>query len=309
MSAEHVIGIDIGVASLKAAPVDPVTGRLLENPRAMATPRPLARGQLLAAIATMARSFGRAAAVGIGFPCVVQKGRVVTSDNLHPETAGVDTRMLSRAAGCPVVILNDAEAAARAEMRFGAGRGRSEKTLVLTFGTGIGSALAHDGVVIPCEFGGLPLHGDRAELYASAARRAAEKLSWPVWCVRVNEFLELVERLVWPELIIFGGGQAVHHARFFRHLRHRAELVPAALRNNAGIVGAAVLATGLLDPLHSNHQCDGDEHRSASDRGTGSALTAVVRRVPIKSAGQTGARRAGAARRMPDTQSSLGGLP
>lgn len=242
----HVLGIDIGGSSLKAAPVHPANGRMLDNVRVMSTPRPLARGQLVAAIASLARSFGRPAAIGIGFPCVVQKGRVITSDNLHPETAGIDTLMLARAAECPVVLLNDAEAAARAEMQYGAGRGRTEKTLILTFGTGIGSALAHDGVVIPCEFGGLPLHGDRAELYASAAARSIHQLTWATWSGRVNEYLHLVERLVWPELIIVGGGVSVRHRQFFRYLRPRAELVPATLRNEAGIVGAAALATGLL---------------------------------------------------------------
>lgn len=242
----HVLGIDIGGSSLKAAPVHPASGRLLDHVRVMPTPQPLARGQLVAAIAGLAKSFGRPAAIGIGFPCVVQKGRVMTSDNLHPETAGIDTLMLARAADCPVVLLNDAEAAGRAEMQYGAGRGRTEKTLILTFGTGIGSALAHDGVVIPCELGGLPLHGDRAELYASAAARSINKLTWAEWSERVNEYLELVERLVWPELIIVGGGVSVRHRQFFKHLRHRAELVPAALRNESGIVGAAALATGLL---------------------------------------------------------------
>ncbi|MBP7141693.1 MAG: ROK family protein [Opitutaceae bacterium] len=249
---DSFIGIDIGVSSLKAAPVDPLSGRLLGGIRSMPTPRPLARAQLVTAIADLARSFGRASAIGIGFPCVVQKGRIITSDNLHRETAGIDTPMLTRATGLPVVLLNDAEAAARAEMQFGAGRGRTEKTLVLTFGTGIGSAVAHDGVVIPCEFGGLPLHGDRAERYASAACRSIDHLTWAEWGARVGEFLELVEGIAWPELIIIGGGVAAQHDRFFQQLHSRAELVPAALRNNAGIVGAAILATGLLSGNQSS---------------------------------------------------------
>lgn len=250
MRMDSFIGIDIGVSSLKAAPVDPGSGRLLGGIRSMATPRPLGRAQLLTAIASLARSFGRVSAIGVGFPCVVQKGRIITSDNLHRETAGIDTPMLTRATGAPVVLLNDAEAAARAEMQFGAGRSRTEKTLVLTFGTGIGSALAHDGVVIPCELGGMLLRGDRAERYASAACRSIGKLTWSAWGGRVGEFLELAERITWPELIIIGGGVAAQHRRFFKQLRARAEIVPAALRNNAGIVGAAILATGLL----SGHQ-------------------------------------------------------
>ncbi|MBX7121158.1 MAG: ROK family protein [Opitutaceae bacterium] len=243
---DSFIGIDIGVSSLKAAPVDPESGRIIGEIRSMSTPRPLARAQLVTAIASLARSFGRASAIGIGFPCVVQKGRIITADNLHRETAGIDTPMLSRATGLPVVLLNDAEAAARAEMQFGAGRGRSEKTLVLTFGTGIGSALAHDGVVIPCELGGLQMRGDRAERYASAACRSIGNLTWAAWGARVGEFLELVEGITWPELIIIGGGVAAQHRRFFKQLHPRAEIVPAGLRNNAGIVGAAILATGLL---------------------------------------------------------------
>ena len=249
---DTVIGIDIGVSSLKAAPVDPASGRLLGDIRSMAMPRPLARGQLVSAIANLARSFGRASAIGIAFPCVVQNGRIITSDNLHRETAGIDTPVLTRATGSPVVLLNDAEAAARAEMQFGAGRGRTEKTLVLTFGTGIGSAMAHDGVVIPCELGALPLRGDRAERYASAACRNIANLTWSAWGSRVGEFLELVEGLLWPELIIIGGGVAAQHRRFFKQLHPRAEVVPAGLRNHAGIVGAAILATGLLSGNQSS---------------------------------------------------------
>ncbi len=246
MTKINYVGIDIGTSSIKAAAVDATHGTLLTEERVMPTPKPLLRAQLLAAIGDLAGMFGQPRAVGIGFPCVVQKGRVMTSDNLHGETAGIDTSMLVQAADCPVVMLNDAEAAARAEMQYGAGRGRTEKTLILTFGTGIGAALAHDGVVIPCELGGLPLRGARAELYASAAVRSIEKLSWMEWSARVNEYLEQVELLLWPELIIVGGGISVHHRQFFKHLRPRAELVPAALRNEAGIVGAAALATGLL---------------------------------------------------------------
>ncbi len=253
MTKVNYVGIDIGGSSINAAAVDTTNGRLVTELRVMPTPEPLPRAQLLAAIGNLAWTFGQPRAVGIGFPCVVQKGRVITSDNLHPETAGIDTTMLTQAAGCPVVLLNDAEAAARAEMQYGAGRGRTEKTLILTFGTGIGSALAHDGVVIPCEFGGLPLHGGRAESYAAAAVRSIQKLSWTEWSGRVNEYLELAESLLWPELIIVGGGISVRHRQFFKHLTPRAELVPAALRNEAGIVGAAALATGLLpsdEPAH-----------------------------------------------------------
>ncbi|MBN7138558.1 hypothetical protein A7A76_05425 [Lysobacter enzymogenes] len=247
MSAtDFVLGIDIGGSSIKAAPIDPACGRLTASVRAISTPEPMPRRQLAAAIVELSSEFGRPAAIGIGFPCTVQRGRVLTSDNLHPEIAGIDDAMLAQATGHRVAILNDAEAAARAEMRYGAGRGRAEKTLILTFGTGIGSSLAYEGAVIPCEFGLLPLHGGPAEQYAAAGARTREKLSWPVWAARVSEYLALVETVVQPELIIFGGGVSAEHRQFFPYLKHRAELVPAALGNEAGIVGAAVQAAALL---------------------------------------------------------------
>lgn len=269
MARMNYVGIDIGGSSLKAAAIDIASGRLVTDVQVMPTPQPLPRAQLLAAIGNLAWTFGQPRAVGIGFPCVVQKGRVITSDNLHPETAGIDTRMLTQIADCPVVLLNDAEAAARAEMQYGAGRGRTEKTLILTFGTGIGSALAHDGVVIPCEFGGLPLHGRRAELYAAAATRSIEKLTWPIWAGRVNEYLALAEQILWPELIIIGGGVSARPGLFFKYLRHRAEIVPAALRNEAGIVGAAALATGLQPPLD---RAPGPSRREPRSRRLAAAL-------------------------------------
>ncbi|SDX03063.1 ROK family protein [Lysobacter enzymogenes] len=247
MSAtDFVLGIDIGGSSIKAAPIDPACGRLKAGVRAISTPEPMSRRQLVAAIVELASEFGRPVAIGIGFPCTVQQGRVLTSDNLHPEVAGIDAEMLAQATGHPVAILNDAEAAARAEMRYGAGRGRTEKTLILTFGTGIGSSLAYEGAVIPCEFGLLPLHGGFAEQYAAAGARTREQLTWPVWAARVSEYLALVETVVQPELIILGGGVSAEHRQFFQHLKHRVELVPAALGNEAGIIGAAAQAMGLL---------------------------------------------------------------
>jgi polyphosphate glucokinase len=239
----QILGIDIGGSSLKAAPVDTHTGRLLAERRRVETPKTLSPRRMAATVADLARSFQWTGPVGIGFPGVVGASRILTSDNLHKLFIGCDgVRLFGRALGGPVALTNDAAAAALAEMTWGAGRGFRGKTLVLTLGTGIGSALCYRGGLFPCELGQLPLHGDDAEKYAAPAVRTANGLSWSEWGARLSEYIAILERIHWPELIVIGGGISAEHRKFFRFVRHRARMVPAAFFNDAGIIGAALWA-------------------------------------------------------------------
>ncbi len=242
MSGMKALGIDIGGSALKGAPVNTRTGRLLADRLRIATPEPLSPLQMSRAVARIARHFHWRGPIGIGFPGAIEGGcRIMTSANLHPKFVGVDGRKLfGRATGCPVSMINDAAAAAEAEMRFGAGRGFMGKTLLLTLGTGVGSALAYQGVVVPLELGHLPWRGRDAEDLVAASVRENQDLSWKKWGLRLGAFIQTLESVLWPELIIVGGGVSSKHEKFFKYLGTRARLVPAEFLNQAGIVGAAI---------------------------------------------------------------------
>ena len=149
-------------------------------------------------------------------------------------------KLFAKATGCPVALINDGAAAAIAEMRFGAGRRFMGKTLLLTLGTGIGTALAYRGVVVPMEFGHLPHKGESWERFAAASAREREDLSWKEWGKRLSIYIAELEALFWPELIIIGGGVSAKHEKYFEFLNPRAKLVPAEFLNQAGIAGAAI---------------------------------------------------------------------
>jgi polyphosphate glucokinase len=244
MPGMKVLGIDIGGSAVKGAIVDTRTGELLVERMRIATPEtltPLAMGRTLAEIA---RGFDWHGPIGVGFPGVVQQGRILTSANLHPKFIGAkaDTAF-SKATGCPVSLLNDADAAGLAEMRFGAGRGAKGTVLLLTLGTGIGSAVFCDGVLVPnTEFGHLQIRGRSAERYVSGAARKRRQLGWREWGTELGGYLRMLEALVWPELIILGGGVSTKSAKYFRYVKTRAKLRTTASGNEAGIVGAALWA-------------------------------------------------------------------
>lgn len=235
------LGIDIGGSAIKGAPVDLRTGKFLAERFRIEIDRnttPAAMARLAGQIVTHFRWRGP---IGVGFPGVVEGAVIRTSANLHPRFVGCDgAKLFGRATQCRVTILNDAAAAATAEMRFGAGRSFRGKALLLTLGTGIGTCLAYRGVVVPVELGHFPWKNGRdAEKYVSTAARDRKKLSWKEWGDRLRDYLGELERLLWPELIIVGGGASTKHAKFFRYIKTRARLVPARLFNQAGIVGAA----------------------------------------------------------------------
>jgi polyphosphate glucokinase len=238
------LGIDIGGSAIKGAPVNTKTGRLLAERHRIEVDRnmtPYATAKIVAEIAAHFRWRGP---IGVGFPGAIEDTTIRTSANLHPRFVGCDgARLFGQATRCRVTMINDAAAAAVAEMRFGAGRRCMGKVLLLTLGTGVGTCLAYQGVVVPLELGHFPWKGGKdAEKFVSNGAREKEDLSWDEWGERLHDFFAELERLLWPELIIVGGGVSAKHERFFQYLRTRARLVPAKFFNQAGIVGAAIWA-------------------------------------------------------------------
>ena len=238
------LGIDIGGSALKGAPVDTKTGKLLADRLRIETPEPLAPPQMAKAVAEISHHFKWYGPIGVGFRGAIYGSTIWTSANLHPKFVGCEGAMLfGKATGCPVRMINDAAAAGVAEMHLGAGRGFMGKTLLLTLGTGVGSCLAYQGVVVPLELGHLPWKGGKsAEKYVAASVREDKDLSWEEWGERLDEYVKELERLLWPELIVIGGGISSKHEKFFKFMHPRAKLVPAEFLNQAGIAGAAMWA-------------------------------------------------------------------
>lgn len=238
-----VLGIDIGGSAFKGAPVDTKTGRLLAERHRVEIKSPCSLKEGLAAAREITRHFNWQGPVGLGFPGIIQGERIGAVGNLgkvwENQNGGA---LFRRATGCRVRLLNDADAAGLAEMKFGVGRGRQATVILLTFGTGIGSALFHEGKLFPnAELGWVPWRGKPFERYAAASVRKRARLDWPEWAARVNVYLGVVERLFSPDLIIIGGGVSKKSDKFIRYLRPRARIVPARLNNDAGIVGAAMV--------------------------------------------------------------------
>lgn len=240
----NVLGIDIGGSAVKGAPVNTHTGELLQERHRIETPDKLRPRHLAEAIRAIADHFAWEGPIGVGFPGVVHGSRVLTAANLHPDFVGCDAGALfAKVTGCRVAVTNDATAAAMAEMKFGAGRDFAGKVLILTLGTGVGSAIAFQGVVVPCELGHLPWKGHSAEKRVAASAREKHDLDWDVWGKRLNDYIAVLERILWPERIIIGGGVSAKHRKFFKYIKTRARLVPAEFFNQSGIVGAALWGT------------------------------------------------------------------
>lgn len=237
------LGIDIGGSAVKGAPVDLSSGRLLAPRLRIATPENLSPEQMARAVAEITSHFKWRGPVGIGFPGVISGSRILTSANLHKRFIRCDGgKLFGKAVGRRVGLINDAAAAGLAEMRFGAGRDYDGKALLLTLGTGVGSALFYRGVLFPTELGHLPLKGKSAEKTVAASVREKKDISWKDWSKRLNDYIGILEKILWPDLIIIGGGISAKHHKFFPYLKTRATLLPAEFFNEAGIVGAALWA-------------------------------------------------------------------
>jgi polyphosphate glucokinase len=244
----RLLGIDTGGSSLKAAPVDATTGALASDIVSFPTPSPATPTAIGSVVRQIAAAYpGVTGPIGFAFPSVVKAGVACTAANVDKSWIGTDgARLVRDATGRPAAFLNDADAAGLAELRVGAGRGQDGTVIMLTFGTGIGSAIFHDGHLLPnTEFGHMEIRGMEAEHRAAARIRTIDQLSWEEWARRVNEVLARMHALFWPDLFILGGGVTENWASFGPLLESPTRIVPAELGNTAGVVGAALAAAEL----------------------------------------------------------------
>jgi polyphosphate glucokinase len=255
-----VFGVDIGGSGIKGAPVDLKRGELAQERCKVLTPHPSKPGAVATGVKQVVGHFGWSGPVGVTFPGVVSGGVTRTAANMDPGWVGLDAQtMLADSLGMPVTVRNDADAAGIAEMAFGAGKGHDGTVIMLTFGTGIGSAVFVGGRLLPnTELGHLELKGHEAEKRASSRAKEEHQLSWKHWAGRVSEYVAHLEMLFSPELFVIGGGvsrqsekflpliEACRRSRLKQHIR--AQIVPASLQNNAGIVGAAMAASAAYAP-------------------------------------------------------------
>lgn len=246
MSTHQAFGVDVGGSAVKGAPVDLREGALSADRVRVVTPQPATPDAVADVVAeVVAQHRWKKGPIGVAVPCVVRGGVAMTAANVHPSWIGTDARaLLSDRLGAPVTVLNDADAAGLAEVRFGHPRARSGTVLMLTLGTGIGSALLVDGVLVPnTELGHVVVDGVDGERRAAAGVRDVEKLSWAEWAGRLSRYLQVVENLLWPDLVVLGGGVSGKAGKWLDLVECRTEVVTAKLQNTAGIVGAAAATT------------------------------------------------------------------
>ena len=243
----QALGIDIGGTGIKGAPVDLETGKLLADRKKIDTPRPATPDAVTEVVKEVVRSFDWTGPIGATFPGVVASGTIRTAANVDKAWIGTDAATLfGKAIGNEVRVLNDADAAGIAEMTFGAGVGVKGSVLMLTFGTGVGSALFTDGVLVPnTEFGHIEIRGKDAEKRASEHAKVTHEWGWKDWTHRVSEYLQNIEALLSPGLIIVGGGISKEADKWVPMLTGiQAKIVAASLHNDAGIVGGAMAGAG-----------------------------------------------------------------
>lgn len=241
-----VLGIDIGGTGIKSAPVDIERGVLLEERYRVETPHPATPKSMLAAISGIISHWSWKGQLGCGFPGVMKSGEVYTAANLSKKWIGVNIRdAIEKISPCKAVVINDADSAGLAEMKFGAGKEYNRHgggvVLMVTLGTGVGTALFVDGhLVRNTELGHIEIDGEDAEKRTAEIHREIEGLSWKKWGKRVDKYLQHIEKLLSPDLIIIGGGISKKSDKFFPYIKTRARIVPAEMLNDAGIVGAAL---------------------------------------------------------------------
>lgn len=248
------IGVDVGGSAIKAGAVDVEAGQLIGERLQVPTPQPSTPPAVVEAIVGLVAQAGAnvpaGAPVGVGVPCVVVDGVTLTAANIDKGWVGFDLETALRPLlRRPLMVLNDADAAGMAEMRFGAGKGKLGVVLILTLGTGVGSALFVDGKLVPnTELGHMEVRGKDAEKRSAAVARVRDRESWKQWAHDLDEHLTAIDRILWPSLIILGGGVSRDADQFVPLLTIRPPIVPATLRNDAGTVGAAMAAAERQTP-------------------------------------------------------------
>lgn len=239
--ADHILGVDIGGSGMKAALVDVAAGAMASDRRRIKTPKPADPQAMAEVFGQLIDHFGYTGPIGCTFPGVVQGGVVRTAANLDPSWVGLNAAELFGRPDCPVTVMNDGDAAGLAEMAHGAGQGVSGTVVLITIGTGLGSAVFTDGELVRnTEFGHVEINGFNAETRASSRVIDEFGLSFTQWAPRIERFLQELEKLLWPDLFILGGGISKEFDRWSPKISIDTPMVPAELRNHAGIVGAAL---------------------------------------------------------------------
>jgi polyphosphate glucokinase len=276
-------GVDIGGTGIKAAPVDLTSGKLTAERLRIPTPQPATPDAVARVVGEVVKHFGWTGPVGVAFPAAVKAGVAMTAANVDKRWIGTDIEhTLEAATGTRVRAVNDADAAGVAELAYGAGRGQQGVVIMTTFGTGIGTALFLHGQLVPnTELGHLEIDGEDAEKGASELVRERKQLSWAKWAKRVDRYLGHLEDLFWPDLIIIGGGASRKAEKFLPLLTVRTTVVPAALQNDAGIVGAAVVANADVTRPGGGHQLS---VASGSGSAAPTAATAVTAAASVPAA-------------------------
>jgi polyphosphate glucokinase len=243
----QILGIDIGGTGIKGAVVDTDQGELLTERHRILTPQSGKPRPIAKTVKEITEHFQWSGPIGCGFPAAVRQGIVLTAANIHKSWIGTNVESLfAETTGCPVKVINDADAAGLAEVTFGAGKDFDGVVLLVTIGTGLGTVLFTRGQLLPnAELGHIEIDGLDAEVKASDAARKRESLSWKKWGKRFNTYLSRLEALLWPDLIILGGGSAAKFDKFSEYIRIQTPIVVAEFLNEAGIVGAALAARSL----------------------------------------------------------------
>lgn len=249
----RVFGIDVGGSGIKGAPVDTETGELIAERVRIKTPHPATPEAIVTTAVEVVRRAGWDGPVGCGFPAVIKDGVARTAANIDEAAIGFDFQdRLNEELGKPVRMINDGDAAGLAEMRWGAGREEEGVVLMLTLGTGIGTSLFVSRRLVPnTELGHIEIRGEEGEHRASDGARKRDDLSWREYAGRLDEYLHRIEDLLWPDLIVIGGGISKKSDKFFPHLTARTKIVRAEMQNNAGIAGAALAGIPDRSTLHA----------------------------------------------------------
>jgi polyphosphate glucokinase len=241
----EILGIDVGGSGIKGAIVDTKKGELITERYRIQTPKPATPPAMIKTIEDIINNFDWNGPVGCGFPAAVKNDIVKTASNIDDSWIGVNaSKQIEKETGCPTLLINDVDAAGYAEAEFGAGKDCNGTIFMAAFGTGIGTALFHNRQLVPnTELGHIPMHDMSAEKYAANSIREKQNLSWEEWGGRVNEYLQLIEFLLWPDIIIIGGGVSKEFSKYETFLKLETDVVPAQSRNHAGIIGAALAAS------------------------------------------------------------------
>jgi len=256
----QVLGIDIGGSGIKGAPVDTDAGKLAAERHRIATPDPSKPGAVADVIAQIVSHFAWTGPVGCTFPAVIKDGVAHTAANVDKEWIGTDAAgLIGDKTGCATVVLNDADAAGLAEMQFGAGRPERGVVMMLTFGTGIGTALFVERRLVPnLELGHMDVRGREGESFASDAARKRDDLSWEKWAQRASEYIRALDALFWPDLFVIGGGISNKPEKWLSFVQTRARVEVAQMRNEAGMIGAALAACRMSQGLPPTCLLDDD---------------------------------------------------